>query len=419
MRQAAGFALIWRFALACALFPGAGALAQYVVPPGMIQKQAERDQKLAPGEAAGGGSTTRPAAPKGQRDQVELLKTTALGPDQPAAMSALHKLQALGDPAKLALRDVVRQLLASDRAVLAAARTLPAAGELRDISDKIAAERKDARANINKLAHDQTIKIAHTHYDSLKGMWEKLHGVLAQADATAKALSRRGELLAIWHEVMPADKQYSDDAEAALAAKAEKAFGFTSAQLSAIPQLGEGDAPAEPVLRDVWFYRAYRRIEAYNARAQKFMSSGELLNAQFVNAYREYLGILPYELDPRLVDAARTHTQEMVSLKYFAHESPVPANKTPWDRIKIAGYKGGSGENIAKGTSTGDGAFWMWFDSPPHHQNMASLTHTGLGVGNQGATWTQDMGAGKRMMFASPEEQKAVLGNAKPVTKNG
>jgi hypothetical protein len=226
-------------------------------------------------------------------------------------------------------------------------------------------------------------------------------------------------LLGIWRAIMPNDRQYSDDAESRLAARAEKALGFTAAQFSSFPQLGEGGAPADAVLRDIWFYRACRQIEAYNASVQKCMSAGELLDAQFVNTYREYLGVLPFEYDARLVDAARAHSQEMIDLKYFAHESPVPANKTPWDRIRKAGYPGGSGENIAYGNGTGDGTFWQWFDSPGHHQNMASLTHTALGVGNVATHWTQDMGAGKRLMLASPEERKAALTSAKSSPKNG
>ena len=188
---------------------------------------------------------------------------------------------------------------------------------------------------------------------------------------------------------MPNDKQYSDDAETKLVARAEKSLGFTAVQLAALPRVGEGEAPADPVLRDIWFYRACRQIEAYNATVQKGMSAGELLDAQCVNTYREYLGVLPYEFDaPGRCRPAHCH--EMIDLKYLRHDSPVPANKTPWDRIRKAGYPGGSGENIAYGNGTGDGTFWQWFDSPPHHQNMASLTHTALGVGNVATHWTQD-----------------------------
>ena len=388
----------------------AGARADIVVPPSMIQKQAERDQQAA--DATGNH-------PRDQHKQLEELRAAALGDDAAAVMPAIHALRSMGDPARQTLREVVRKLLARDRAVFDAVHTLPSAADLKAESDHLADERKAARVNIDKLAHDQTLKIAHQHYDSLKASWEKMRGAFAEADAVTAALSRRGQLLTLWRDLMPADKQYSDGSEARLIPKIEHALGFTVAQMTAIPDIGAGNAPAEPVLRDLCFYRACRRIEAYNATVQKCMSDPELENARMVNGYREYLGIFPYEFDPRLVNSARGHSKEMVELKYFAHDSPVPGNKTPWDRIRKAGYAGGSGENIAFGVGKGDEAFWMWFDSPCHHQNMASLGSTALGVGNVAVTWTQNMGSARRLMLASPEDRKAALANAKTPAKNG
>lgn len=102
----------------------------------------------------------------------------------------------------------------------------------------------------------------------------------------------------------------------------------------------------------------------------------------------------------------------MADLHYFAHESPVPANKTFADRIRAAGYDNPRGENIAMGGATGEQAFWMWFDSPGHHQNMADLTGTALGVGENGVYWTQDFGMGGRLMLMSAEDRRAVLATA-------
>jgi uncharacterized protein YkwD len=391
------------------LFPAAAG-AQVLLPPSVIQQQAERASKQASSNAA----SDPHAAHKEQHDQIEALRTTALGDDPAAAAAALHSLRGMGDAGKPALREVVRQLLARDRATLAKAATLPSAAEMRQLSDKVADERSAARANIKVLAHDETLQIAHQHYDSLKSMWEKLHGGIAQAEAISAAMARRHELLSLWHDLMPADKQYSDDSEARLAAQAQRAFGFTPAQLSSVGELADGQGPAEPVLRDIWFHRMCRRIAAFNMQAEKFMTAPELDNARTINTYREYLGVLPYEFDPRLVAAARDHTQEMVTLKYFDHASPVPENKTPWDRMRKAGYSAGSGENIAMGKGS-ERTFWMWFDSPPHHQNMSAVKHTAAGIGNVGKTWTLTMGSGPRLMLASPDERKAVFANVKPM----
>jgi uncharacterized protein YkwD len=393
------------------LLPAAASLAQLALPPSIIQQQAKREQQQAQGIAD--PANEKRAAAKDQHQQIETLQATALGDDATASANALKQLRNMGEPAKSALREVVGKLLAHDSAIIQSASTLPRSSELNELSRQIADDRKEARTNIDKLSHDDdSIPKAHKFYDSLKANWEKLHGSFARADALGKALYRRGDLVTMWHDLMPADKQYSDDSEAKLAAKAERAFGFTSAQLAAIPDLGQGDAPVEPVLRDIYFYRACRRVEAYNAIVSKCMTAGEQEDFVLVNTYREYLGILPYEIDPRLVQAARDHSQEMVTMKYFAHESPVAGNKTPWDRIGKTGYKGGSGENIYMGSTSGSKAFWAWFDSPGHHQNIASKGSTAMGVGEYGIDWTQDMGAGKRLMLATPEMRREALGGS-------
>ena len=310
----------------------------------------------------------------------------------------------MGAIAKAPLTDVVRTMLAHDRFVIESAHGMASFSDLQAQLDKLAAERAAARENIDKLAHDETIQIAHKHFDALKGMTDKLHGVLASADGVAVALARRAELLELWHELMPADKVYSADVEAKLIAKADRVFGSATA-LAAVPDFGTGDAPSEPFVRDVYFLRRAAGSRRITIRSSRTCPPGSVQNGQMVNAYREYLGVMPFEFDARLVNAARAHDKEMAELDYFAHESPVAANKTPWDRIRAAGYEHGSGENIAKGMSTGDEAFWGWFDSPGHHQNMASKQHTALGVGNAGILWTQDFGSGDRLMLAPPDER--------------
>ena len=396
----------------------AASFAQIAIPPLVIQHQAEREQRAAQGNPD--PAMQHRAAAKDQQQQIETLKATALGDDSAAAINALHQLRNLGEPAKATFRELVGKLLAHDSAVLQSAHDLSSSTKLGELSVQISDERKEARANIDKLSHDDdSIPKAHKLYDSLKTDWEKLIGSFSQADAIGRALSRRGELVTMWKDLMPTDKQYSDDSEAKLAVRAEKAFGFTAAQLTSMPEIGQGEAPTEPVLRDLWFYRACRRIQSYNALVSTSMTTGEQENFVCVNSYREYLGILPCEIDPRLVSAARDHSQEMVKLGYFAHDSPTEGLKSPWDRIGKTGYKGGSGENIFAGSSSGQAAFNAWFDSPGHHQNMASKGSTALGVGNIGNTFTQDMGSGKRLMLQSPEDRKEAIGNFKAAPKDG
>ena len=95
-------------------------------------------------------------------------------------------------------------------------------------------------------------------------------------------------------------------------------------------------------------------------------------------------------IDPDLTGAARDHSADMESLKFFAHESPVPGKKTPGDRAQRFGTSY-SGENIAMGTIDGTAANQMWWHSPGHHKNMLG-SHGRVGVGRSGVYWTELFG---------------------------
>jgi len=105
------------------------------------------------------------------------------------------------------------------------------------------------------------------------------------------------------------------------------------------------------------------------------------------------------------VQAARRHSKEMVDKGYFDHVSPTPSEAEFGMRTKNAGYKEGSGENIAYGGHGGEGTFWMWFDSPGHHKNMAGEGYTAIGVGRWQNRFTQNFGGAARLMLKSEEER--------------
>jgi uncharacterized protein YkwD len=108
------------------------------------------------------------------------------------------------------------------------------------------------------------------------------------------------------------------------------------------------------------------------------------------NLYRILLGKAPLKINPNLCDAARDHCKDMAELKFFAHESPVAGKRTPGDRAK--NFKASaSGENIFMGDPSPDGAFWAWFKSLGHHQNMVR-EYAEIGVGHHERYWTQMFG---------------------------
>ena len=130
-----------------------------------------------------------------------------------------------------------------------------------------------------------------------------------------------------------------------------------------------------------------------------------------LNQERTSRGLRKLRDNNRLESAAQGHSDDMVSRRYFEHDSP--GGSTMVDRIKRTGYvrpnAGWSlGENIAWGTqvlATPREIVKAWMNSPPHRANVlrSSFKEIGIGVtrnapvsgtdGQPGATYTTDFGA--------------------------
>lgn len=155
--------------------------------------------------------------------------------------------------------------------------------------------------------------------------------------------------------------------------------------------------PRGGIGKGIWLYKAARAIERYNLDHAHENTPDEFEVLRLVNDYREALGLLPLELDPRLIDAARQHSRWMVESGNFSHESDLPGRKTHGQRMDRAGYTWRSaGENIAFGTgelNTPQAIFNGWFDSPGHHRTMLG-DYVHLGVGRFETHWTQNFGLG-------------------------
>lgn len=118
----------------------------------------------------------------------------------------------------------------------------------------------------------------------------------------------------------------------------------------------------------------------------------EIEQVGITNEYRIMMGRAAIEIDTRLVEAARGHSEEMTRLGYFDHTSPVGANKTPWDRMKNAGYEGAGGENISLGSEAPKATHIAWYNSSGHHRNILGEQWSAMGAGRNGRHWTQDFG---------------------------
>lgn len=120
-------------------------------------------------------------------------------------------------------------------------------------------------------------------------------------------------------------------------------------------------------------------------------TKNELDEIRITNEYRMMMGRHALRVHPLLVKSARGHSQDMSRLGFFAHENPFEeAKRTPWDRMKLAGFIGGGGsENLAVSGGPSS-AHNSWLHSSGHHRNLLSGGWRVFGVGNDGSNWTQN-----------------------------
>jgi hypothetical protein len=167
-----------------------------------------------------------------------------------------------------------------------------------------------------------------------------------------------------------------------------------------IDQLAESPAPpkldqldreiAELTLTALPLSSRDQKVLAANAALAPRLDREEWLGTARLNRIRLALGLPLLQIDERLGNAARDHSDDMRTLGFFSHTSPVEGKRTVGDRCARAGTSG-SAENIAAGQSTGDGAIRAWWYSPGHHKNMLG-NHGRTGLGRSEGLWTQLFG---------------------------
>ncbi len=150
--------------------------------------------------------------------------------------------------------------------------------------------------------------------------------------------------------------------------------------------------PPEPVVVAPPESRSRRRSVPYRPVEPPMdnLSSVDRLEVEIfhrINQERAKHGLGPVQLESRLSGAARRHSSEMNTLRYFDHVSPVAQNRKFTDRIRNAGIRtfSAAGENLALTGNTRDLArtfVRMWMESPGHRKNVLtrSYRYTGVGV---------------------------------------
>jgi hypothetical protein len=138
--------------------------------------------------------------------------------------------------------------------------------------------------------------------------------------------------------------------------------------------------------------RNQKNLESWVKKGKVNASEAALI--KITNAYRRMMGHIPLSADLRLVNSSRGHCEEMSKLGYFSHFSPTPGRRSPFDRMRLAGYPRGAGENLAINLSP-VAAHIAWLHSSGHHRNLLFPGHVDMGTGNVGRYWCQNFGRGK------------------------
>lgn len=114
---------------------------------------------------------------------------------------------------------------------------------------------------------------------------------------------------------------------------------------------------------------------------------------ELVNAERVQRGLSPLVMEARLTQVARQHSEEMLKMHYFAHDSPVLG--TPFERMVRAGIRFRvAGENLALAPNV-ERAHTGLMNSPEHRENILRPEFRKVGIGAvngglSGVMFTQD-----------------------------
>lgn len=125
-----------------------------------------------------------------------------------------------------------------------------------------------------------------------------------------------------------------------------------------------------------------------------------------INNYRASKGLKALKASKSLNIASFTHSKDMATRRYFAHDTktPLPAGQSGakfYNRMSDAGYTFNTykGENIAAGHSTAQAVFNAWKASSGHNANMLNAKYTVIGIGLATVSgspytnyWTTDFG---------------------------
>jgi uncharacterized protein YkwD len=136
---------------------------------------------------------------------------------------------------------------------------------------------------------------------------------------------------------------------------------------------------------------------AQTGRPKDGLSDVERKLLELVNAERKKADLSPLKSATLLVNAARSHSENMAKQDTLAHELD---GKGPEERLADLGYKAAAiAENCAVAARTPEEVTRLWMNSEGHKANMLGENYTQAGIG------TAKTAEGKMywtMVFATP-----------------
>ncbi len=326
------------------------------------------------------GFEVKPLSAESEKKALEMLSSPSTQ-IRGKARTALRK-HSTTDETRAQARELIGKAKAAHKAALEALvkRGVPAADSIRDMAKAWQTQQAEAMAKIR------------TAYDKDKEKLGELDSAHAQADKLLQVLDKELKSLdAAWKpianattplEEMERDLALIDGQSASYNARTPESF---LAELGAARDLLD----TFKIVNDR--RRATEELEAAQQHNDgcKWASKSQKLFVQILNQRRFAVKLSPLRLDERLSQAATDHSQEMITLGYFAHESPVAANKSPGDRAKNANFEGGwAGENIFAGSASPEAAYGAWWHSDGHRFIMFADGPNTAGVGPVASHWT-------------------------------
>lgn len=122
-------------------------------------------------------------------------------------------------------------------------------------------------------------------------------------------------------------------------------------------------------------------------------NSEEQRQVQITNDYRRMFGHQALAWNPMLQDSSDGHSAYMAKTGEFGHyEKGDESRRSPFDRMRLAGYTRGVSENCHLGGGSAQGAHDGWCKSSGHHRNLLTAGHTEMASAVDGRYWTQNFG---------------------------